>query len=124
MKEHYFDIPLEAEIKNTERMLEMLKNRNPDAVFHCPICKKDFRDIGNYRELKMCSKCYVDTETAKLQEQTKDLIGSVIQNVEVVKPSPYGVISSRGVGIKQLTVKLPNGKTAKLFRENQPCLLF
>jgi uncharacterized C2H2 Zn-finger protein len=62
----YFDISLDEEIKATEDHLEKLRNKNIDAVFHCPRCKKDFRFVVNYNQLKMCGRCYVKAETTQL----------------------------------------------------------
>lgn len=116
----YFDISLDEEIKATEDHLEKLRNKNIDAVFHCPRCKKDFRFVVNYNQLKMCGRCYVKAETEKLQEQTKDLVGATILIVNVAKPSPYNSFHEK-VGITQLTVRLPNGEVRKLLQE-QPVL--
>lgn len=116
----YFDVPLEEEIKLTENRLKELKSKAKEVVFHCPRCKKDYRSIMNYNQLKMCGTCYVEVETAKLQAKTKDLVGAIIQAVEVSKVTPYGDWTGT-VGIKKLTVKLSDGKIIELLQE-QPVL--
>lgn len=120
MNEFSFDAPLEKEIEYVKKRLERLKNKHPDEVFHCPRCQKDYRSLGNYRELKLCGKCYVEVETEKQQQKTKDLIGATIQEVTVAKVSPYGSFHER-VGITKLTVKLPNGKVVELIQD-QPII--
>ena len=118
------DTTVKEEIKNTEKYLAQLKAGDTEAVFHCPRCNQDYRFLGNYRELKLCFKCWSETETEKMQELTNGLIGATIVKVEVDKPSPYGVNYDRcHAGIKQLTVKKADGKTVKLLRENHPIMI-
>ena len=107
-----FDTPLDKAIERAENRLKQLKTRDSEAIFHCPICGKDFEQLGNYRELKMCSKCYSKKSREEMQNHTRELIGGTIENIEVVEdnplhPSDYTVIA-------EITVKTTKGKIVKV----------
>jgi hypothetical protein len=57
------DISLDEEIKRTEAKLEQLWKKDQNAVFHCPKFGGYFVNLGNYKQLKMCGKCFTREKT-------------------------------------------------------------
>lgn len=108
-----FDTPLDKAIEGAEKRLKQLQIKDPEAVFHCPACGKNFELLGNYDELKMCGKCFSKKSTEEMQEHTLDLINGTITNVKVGQGDPFH--PSKGtIGITEITVKTTKGKIMKV----------
>jgi len=116
------DTPLDEEIKQTEARLEQLWKKDPNAVFHCPKCGGYFANLGNYRQLKMCGKCFTREKTKALQKLAKKLVGATILKVEVEKADPmYPDVEKPR--IKNMTVKTKSGEIVKLSEEEKVAMI-
>lgn len=109
------DIPIEKEIKNLEQRINKMKKGDPEVVFKCPKCGKSYEQLGNYRKLKACSKCFVETKTRELKEHVEHLIGGIILNLEVSKADPYSIDDEPQ--IVNITVKTKDGQIIKLKKQ-------
>lgn len=90
----------------------MLKAKNPEVVFHCPKCNKDFSQLMNYRELEMCGKCFSKIHREKLQNLTSEIIGGTIENIEIGKVDPLQIVDKPE--ITKMRIKTTKGKTIVL----------
>lgn len=106
------DTSLEKEIARTELHLKMLKTQDPEAVFHCPKCNKDFSQLSNYRELGVCGKCFSKVHEEKLQKMTFEIIGGTIEKIEIGKVDPLQIVDKPE--ITKLWIKTIKGKTIVL----------
>jgi uncharacterized C2H2 Zn-finger protein len=116
------DIPLDVELKRAEDELAKLRKKDPDAVFHCPICGKYYRNLANYRELKMCGACYVKNKTAEMQRLADSLVGGTVIEVEVEPVDPMMPEADKPT-IKKIIV-LKDGKKIKLDKPEQMRFIF
>lgn len=116
------DTPLEKAIKWTEERLEKLKKKDIEAVFHCPECGQYLENIGNYRTLGMCGKCYTKVKTKEMEDHVRHIIGGTITNIQVAKADPLNIVDEPQ--IVQITVKTKDGKSVKLKKPEETIFIF
>jgi len=107
------DTPLDKAIRAARKRLEQLISKDPDAVFHCPVCGKYFENLLNYTDLKMCAGCYVKTKTAELQKHVEQLNGATIVDIQIEPADPM-CPETNTPAIVEITVRTADGKTLKL----------
>ena len=112
------DIPLEEAIKDEERRLKLLKEKDPSEVFHCPVCGRYFLKLINYEEWGMCGACYAKKKTEEMKERVKHLIGGTIIDLKVEEVDPLRP-EPKSPRIVQITVKTKEGKIIKLHKPKE-----
>ena len=106
------DTSLTEAIKRTEEHLKRLKNKDPEAVYHCPKCGNDYSNLMNYRELGMCGACYRKTKTEEMQKLADALVGGTIVEVKVAPVEPLLMDTDKPMISKIIVLK--NGKKIEL----------
>lgn len=108
-----FDTPLDKAIERTEKRLKQLQGKDAEAVFHCSVCGKDFENLSNYNELKMCSNCFAKKSREEMRQHTLELINGTIEDIEVGQGDCYHLLD-RTTEITEITVKTTKGKIVKV----------
>jgi len=120
----------EPELKRTRNYLKRLENKDPEIVFHCPVCDQWVLKFQYDLEKQgMCNSCFAKHRNKKIQEQANQLVGAIILEVSTQKTSemwmPNGFHEAHEIAhITKLKVKLKNGKVLTLNEEERaPALL-
>ena len=106
------DNSIEKEIKNLEQRLDKMKKGDPEVVFKCPKCDKSYEQLGNYRELKMCSKCFVEVKTRELKEHVEHILGGTVLALVLSEADPYSPDAEPQ--IVNITVKTKDGSIVNI----------
>lgn len=121
----------EQQLKMQRDYLKRLEEKDPETVYHCPICNEDvLRYQYDLPKQGMCNKCFNKKQNLELQRKAEQLVGATIINVAVRKMSdrmlPYGGMDTHDQAhITKLVVKLKDGTVIKLNEEERaPALLF
>ena len=106
------DTPLKEAIERAERRLKLLREKDPQAVFHCPGCGQYFENLANYNELKRCGKCFSKRKQEIMETHVAEVIGGTIKDIKVSEVNPLRI--PKEPEITEVIIKTIGGKTVKL----------
>lgn len=78
------------------------------------------RNLMNYRDLKMCGRCFAEVHSKEIQDQANAVVGGKIIKVEISEPDTYGMYRGKPpIVITSITVQTKDGKTVTLNKQKE-----
>lgn len=112
-----WDMPLETHQKALEDELKGIYSVDKKYVFICPKCKKRFLYMQNYKEMKLCSKCFIESKTKELQEHVKFILGGTITDIKIMEVD--SLASHHEPIITEIEIKTKDGQVVKLKKPSE-----
>jgi hypothetical protein len=120
----------ELELKRQKEYLKRLERKDPEVVYHCPVCNTDVLKYQyDLKKQGMCNDCYAKDVNRRMKEKASQLIGAKIMDVSIQDTTklwrPQGFNEAHELAhVTKLVVKLKDGKIITLNEEERaPALL-